>query len=105
MEEEKEKRRDKRERSGGSGVALRRPKCSSSRQYGVFESSQGATTPIDRAPTPLNWRGGGLPTSLRLGGSEDLRLRSEATRDLTRRWDGEFISVHLCIRAPWSVHR
>ena len=34
--------------------------------------------------------GSGLARSLRLGGSEDLRLRSEATGDLTRRWDGEF---------------
>ena len=31
------------------------------------------------------------PTSLRLGGSEDLRRRSEATEDLTRRWVGELL--------------
>ena len=44
-------------------------------------------------------RGGqGLATSLRLGDSEDLRLRSEATEDLTRRWDGEFFYVFfLCV--------
>ena len=69
-------------RQNGSGVAL----------GGLPRGVPGAIITIDGAPGPLNWGSLGLATSLRLGGSEDLRLRSEATRDLTRRWDGEFIS-------------
>ena len=57
----------------------------------VQKELPGATEGIDGTPTPP-WSGGlGLATSLRLGGSEDLRLRSEATRGLTRRWDGELV--------------
>ena len=57
-----------------SGVALGRPK-GGPRGYGGHRPGTAS----------------GLATSLRLGDSEDLRLRSEATEGLIRRWDGEFI--------------
>ena len=50
-----------------------------------------ATVVIDPTPIYQGRGGSGLPTSLRLGDSEDLRLRSEATGDLTRRLDGELL--------------
>ncbi len=39
--ERKLREEDTKDISGGSGVALGRPKCSSSRQYDVFERSHG----------------------------------------------------------------
>ena len=62
-----------------SGVAWGRPN-GGPRDYGSHLAG----------PSPLRSGGSGLATSLRLGGSEDLRLRSEATEGLTRRRVGEF---------------
>ena len=56
----------------------------------VQKELSGATVDIDPTSAPLSRGGVCLPTSLRLGDSEDLRRRSEATKDLTRRLDGEF---------------
>ena len=87
-EEKSEKKRPKtlasqKEAAGAhfswSGVALGRPN-GGPRDYGSHRAG----------PGPLRSGGSGLATSLRLGGSEDLRLRSEATQDLTRRRVGEF---------------
>ena len=50
----------------------------------------GPTRPFGRDRVPYGQGGPGPPTSLRLGDSEDLRRRNEATEDLTRRRVGEF---------------
>ena len=53
----------------------------------------GATRDFDPTRQSKFEGGVGLATSLRLGGSEDLKHRSEAAQDLTRRWVGELLRV------------
>ena len=65
-EEEKGKRRDQKECSGGSGVALGRPKGAPRGYGGHLRGTRGS-----KSPPPL-------PTSLRLGDSEDLRAKKRS---------------------------
>ena len=67
--------------------------CGLGSPWDVQKEAPEAAAGIDGTPADHGRGGSGLPTSLRLGGSEDLRLRSEATQGLTRRRDGELAQL------------